>query len=99
MTNLIERDKKKRILVSNYELKRLELLSFIHDLTVPKDVRYKSINLLNKFSRNTSKTRVKNRCVLTGRGHSVLRFCGLSRIKFRELASQGRLMGITKASW
>lgn len=84
---------------SNYELKRLELASIVHDFTFSKEVRYQSLRELNRLPRNSSKIRIKNRCILTGRGHSVLRFCGLSRLKFRELASQGLLMGVTKASW
>lgn len=99
MSNSIQRDKKKRLLVLKHELKRLELMSLVHDLTLSKDVRYKILRKLNKLPRNSSRNRIKNRCILTGRGHSVLRFCGLSRIKFRELAAQGLLMGITKASW
>lgn len=99
MTNSIQRDKKRRLLFSKYELKRLELASIIQDLNFSKDIRYKNLQELNKLPRNSSPVRIKNRCILTGRGHSVLRFCSLSRIKFRELASQGFLMGITKASW
>ena len=99
MTNSIYRDKKKRFLFSKYELKRLELTSLFHDLGFSKEIRYKSLQQLNQLSRNCSKVRIKNRCVLTGRGRSILRFCGLSRIKFRELASQGRLMGVMKSSW
>ena len=99
MTNSIQRDKKKRLLFSKYELKRLELTSIIHDLNFSKDIRYKNLQELNKLPRNSSKIRIKNRCILTGRGHSELRFCGFSRLKFRELASQGRLVGVTKASW
>lgn len=99
MSNSIQRDKKRRILFLNYELKRLELRSIIQDLKNSKDVRYKTLRELNNLPRNSSKIRIKNRCILTGRGHSVLRFCSLSRLKFRELASQGLLMGITKSSW
>jgi small subunit ribosomal protein S14 len=99
MSNFIQRDKKRRFLYSKYELKRLELISLIQDLTISKEIRYKSLQELNKLPRNSSPIRIKNRCVLTGRGHSVLRFCSLSRLKFRELAAQGILMGVTKASW
>lgn len=99
MTNFLERDKKRRSIFSEYELKRLELTSIIQDLTFSKEKRYISLKELNKLPRNSSKIRIKNRCILTGRGHSVLRFCGLSRLKFRDLASQGLLMGVIKASW
>lgn len=99
MTNSIQRDKKRRMLFFKNEIKRLELTSIIHDLSFSKEIRGKSVKELNKLPRNSSKVRIKNRCILTGRGHSVLRFCGFSRLKFRELASQGLLMGVTKASW
>jgi small subunit ribosomal protein S14 len=99
MNNLIQRDKHKRELVSQYELKRFEFLTLCHDFTFSKKIRLENLQNLNKLPRSSCKTRIKNRCVLTGRGHSVLSFCGFSRIKFRELASQGRLMGISKASW
>lgn len=99
MTNFIQRDKKRRLFFSKYELKRLELVSLIQDFKISKEIRYKSLQELNKLPRNSSKIRLKNRCILTGRGHSVLGFCSLSRLKFRKLASQGLLMGVTKASW
>jgi len=99
MANSQQRDKKKRLLSSKFELKRLELASMIQDFTLSKEIRYKTIQELNKLPRNSSIIRIKNRCILTGRGHSPLKFCGLSRLKFRELASQGLLMGVTKASW
>ena len=99
MNNLVYRDKKKRNLYFKYEIKRLEYKSLLNDLNLPKEVRYNIMLLLNRRPRNSSKVRIKNRCILTGRSHSVLRICKLSRIKFRELASQGLLMGITKSSW
>ena len=54
---------------------------------------------LQKLPRNASPTRVRNRCSLTGRGRGYVGQYGVSRIKFRELASQGKIPGIRKASW
>jgi small subunit ribosomal protein S14 len=54
---------------------------------------------LQKLPRNGSATRVRSRCVLTGRGRGVYRRFGLCRNKFRELALLGRIPGVTKASW
>ena len=99
MSNSIQRDKKKRVLCSQYQATRIQLASVIHDLKLPRDVRYKSFQKLTRLPRNSSTTRVVNRCVVTGRGHSVYRLFGLSRLKFRELASAGLLMGVTKSSW
>ena len=99
MKNLIYRDKKKRNLHLKYEIQRLEYKSLLNDLNLSKELRYNMMLALNKLPRNSSKVRIKNRCILTGRPHSVLRICKVSRIKFRELSSQGLLMGIKKSSW
>ncbi|HRN94810.1 MAG: 30S ribosomal protein S14 [Chitinophagales bacterium] len=55
--------------------------------------------LLDKLPKNTSKVRLRNRCALTGRGRGYVRLFGVSRIKFRDLASDGKIPGVTKASW
>jgi small subunit ribosomal protein S14 len=99
MSNLIQRDGKKRNLYLIYEIKRVQYKSIINDLSLSKEIRYASQLLLNKLPRNSSRIRIKNRCILTGRNHSILREFKLSRIKLRELASQGLLMGIKKSSW
>lgn len=54
---------------------------------------------LDKLPKNASPVRLKNRCGLTGRPKGFVRFFGISRVKFRELASAGKLPGVTKASW
>lgn len=54
---------------------------------------------LQKLPRNSSPTRIKNRCAITGRGRGYLRAFGLSRIQFRELAREGKIPGVKKASW
>ncbi|MEO1022228.1 MAG: 30S ribosomal protein S14 [Bacteroidota bacterium] len=54
---------------------------------------------LQKLPRNASPTRVRNRCTVTGRGRGYIGRYGISRIKFRELASKGRIPGVRKASW
>lgn len=54
---------------------------------------------LQKLPKNASPVRVKNRCALTGRQRGYLRAFGLSRIKFRELAREGKIPGVKKASW
>jgi small subunit ribosomal protein S14 len=54
---------------------------------------------LQKLPRNSSPVRVNNRCAITGRGRGYLRAFGLSRIAFRELAREGKIPGVKKASW
>jgi small subunit ribosomal protein S14 len=99
MTNFIEKDSVKRQLVAKNELKRLEYKSIIKNQRISKQTRYKYISKLNKLNKNSSETKIRNRCILTGRGRAVYQMFRLSRIKFRELASQGMLPGIQKASW
>jgi len=55
--------------------------------------------LLDKLPKNSSKVRLRNRCALTGRPRGYVRMFGISRIKFRDLASDGKIPGVTKASW
>nr|YP_009138094.1 ribosomal protein S14 [Lobosphaera incisa]AKF78652.1 ribosomal protein S14 [Lobosphaera incisa] len=99
MSNSIQRDKKIREIVARYELKRLECKSIIKNLSISPIIRQKLSVKLNKLPRNSSRTRIRNRCILTGRGRGVYRFCKLSRIHLRELGGKGVLTGIKKSSW
>ncbi len=54
---------------------------------------------LDKLPRNSSKVRLHNRCKLTGRPRGYMRKFGISRVTFREMASDGKIPGVTKASW
>jgi small subunit ribosomal protein S14 len=83
----IARDVKRRKMHAKYAAKRAELKA-LGDLEG-----------LAKLPRNSSPTRLKNRCVETGRPHGYMRTFGLSRISFREHASKGEIPGVTKASW
>lgn len=83
----IARDKKREKMHAKYAAKRAELKK-LGDLD--------GLHLLPK---NSSPTRLKNRCIETGRPHAYMRTFGLSRISFREHASKGEIPGVTKASW
>lgn len=99
MKSKIEKDKKRRKLVQKYETRRLMLKVIERDESLSKRIRWQVIFHLSKIIRDSSKTRVRDRCVLTGRPRGTLRHFKLSRIKFRELASFGLLAGVRKASW
>lgn len=99
MFNSIKKDLKRRTLYKKYEKKRLLLQTLINTNAIDPALRLEFVNKLNKLPRNSSKIRIKNRCVLTGRGKSVSRFTRLSRIKFRELAYNNQLTGWIKTSW
>ena len=66
---------------------------------LPKHIQWEARFKLAKLPKNSSKTRIKNRCTLTGRSKSVYRYFKISRIAFRELASMGDIPGIKKSSW
>ena len=99
MKNICRRDQKRRNLFLKNELKRMQYKVLIKNFDIPGEIKDECVFKLNKISRNSSKVRIKNRCVLTGRGRAVYSFCRLSRIRFRELASQGLLLGVSKSSW
>jgi small subunit ribosomal protein S14 len=83
----IARDLKRRKMHEKYAAKRAELKAL------------GDAEGLAKLPRNSSPTRLKNRCVETGRPHAYMRTFGLSRLSFREHASKGEIPGVTKASW
>ncbi len=83
----IARDKKRQMMHAKYAAKRAELKE-LGDLEG-----------LAKLPRNSSPTRLKNRCSETGRPRAYMRQFGLSRISFREHATKGEIPGVTKASW
>ena len=99
MKSWIERDKKRRQLVAKYELKRLQLKSIVNSVALPTEIRREATLKLAKLPRNSSKVRIRNRCVLTGRSRGVYRQFKISRILFRELALTGLLPGVKKSSW
>ena len=99
MKNIVLRDKKRRTLFLKNELKRVQYKSIIKNFDISGETKDEYAFKLNKLVRNSSKVRIKNRCILTGRAKAVYRFCRLSRIRFRELAAQGLLLGVSKASW
>jgi ribosomal protein S14 len=99
MSNQVTRDQTRRLLMAKFELKRIQYKAIFEDRNMPNAIRYEYFLKLAKLPRNSSKTRTRNRCVFTGRSRAVYKKFRISRIMFRELASQGALLGISKASW
>lgn len=98
-TSAVEKQKRREKLVRiNFE-KRLELRNRSKDLKLSEEERFQARIALNKMRRDTSASRLRNRCQLTGRDNGYLRKFKLSRIAFRELASRGMIPGVVKASW
>lgn len=97
--SLINREEKRRRLVKKYAAKRAELLAIIGDHSRSEKERMDARLKLQSLPRNASPTRLRNRCKLTGRPRGVFRKFGLCRNKIRELAMQGEVPGVVKASW
>ncbi len=95
----IQRNLKRQRLAEKYAAKRAECKKIISDPKSSDEDFFKASRTLAKLPRNSSKVRIRNRCSITGRPRAYIRKFGLSRITFRELASDGKLPGITKASW
>ncbi len=97
--SLINRDLKRQALVKKFARKRAELQAVIDDQSRSEEERYQARLKLQQLPRNSSKTRLRNRCELTGRPRGTYRKFGLARNKLREAAMRGDVPGITKASW
>ena len=79
--------------------KRAGLKAVINDQSKPVEERFKASLKLAQLPRNSSATRLHNRCQLTGRPHAFYRKLKLSRIMLRDLASFGQIPGMVKSSW
>jgi len=99
MKNLIERDKKRRILIKKYEKKRKAYKSIIHNYKILSDIRWKACIELSKLPNNSSSVKLNNRCIISGRSKSVNRLFRISRLVFRELGRYGKIPGLKKSSW
>ena len=90
----------KRIKLSNKFLKkRQELKKIISNKKLPLEERFKAQLKLSKLPRNAARTRIRNRCEITGRPHGFYRKLRVSRIALRDLALSGKIPGMTKSSW
>ena len=98
-TSAIERNKKRIKLAKKFEKKRQSLKKIISNKKLPLTERFEAQLKLSKLPRNSSKTRIRNRCEITGRPRGVYRKLKISRIALRDLASKGRIPGMTKSSW
>lgn len=97
--SVVERNKKREILVARKAKKRALFKQMANDLTLSLQERIEWQHKLQKLGPNTSKTRLRRRCRLTGRGRSVTRKFGLCRTKIREYAMRGEIPGLVKSSW
>ncbi|MCR9068495.1 MAG: 30S ribosomal protein S14 [Rhodobacteraceae bacterium] len=97
--SMVERERKRQRLVAKYAAKRAALKDIAADESQPMEERFKARLKLAKLPRNSSATRLNNRCQLTGRPKAYYRKLKMSRIMLRELASKGQIPGMVKSSW
>ena len=95
----VEKNLKRRRMVDQYAAKRAELKAISKNEELPQEERFAARLKLAELPRNSSKTRVRNRCELTGRPRGVYRKLKLSRIGLRDMASNGQIPGMVKSSW
>ena len=95
----IEKNNRRMKMAKNAQAKRAKLKAIIADRKKPMEERFAATLKLAQLPRNSSPTRIRNRCELTGRPRSVYRKTKLSRIAMRELGSKGLVPGLVKSSW
>ena len=97
--NMINRELKRIQLVARYAKKRAALKKTVVSQESTPEERFAAVEALQKLPRDSSKSRVRNRCQITGRSRGVYKKFGLARHKLREAAMRGEVPGLTKASW
>ncbi len=97
--SMVNREKKRQALVEKYAAKRAALKAAAKDESLSREERFKATLALAKLPRNSSATRLNNRCEVTGRPRAYYRKLRMSRIALRDLASAGQIPGMVKSSW
>mgnify|MGYP001212600166 FL=1 len=98
-TSAIERNLKRIRMSKRFANKRKKLKAIVNNRKLPLNERFAAQLKLSKMPKNSAKTRVRNRCEITGRPHGVYRKLRISRIALRQMASAGKIPGMTKSSW
>lgn len=97
--SMIERDLKRRRLAKQYEARRARLKETLHNKELEPEERFAAALKLAELPRNASPTRIRNRCLVTGRPRGFYRKLKMSRIALRQLGSEGKIPGLVKSSW
>jgi small subunit ribosomal protein S14 len=95
----IENNARRRRLVKKFSGKRARLRAIVHDKKLPIEDRFAAVLKLAQLPRNSARSRIRNRCELSGRPRGYYRKLKISRIALRELGSHGLIPGLVKSSW
>ena len=98
-TSAIQRNLKRIKMAKKFQNRRKKLKAIINNRKLPLNERFAAQLKLSKLPKNSARTRVRNRCEITGRPHGVYRKLKISRIALRQMASSGKIPGMTKSSW
>lgn len=98
LSSIAKQKRREKLVNLNWE-KRQQLKAIVRDLKKGDDERQNAQDALNKLPKNSSPVRLRNRCQLTGRARGYYRKFKLSRLCFREMANNGLIPGVVKASW
>ncbi len=97
--SMVERDLKRRRMAKKFESKRNRLKETLYNKELAAEDRFMAALKLAELPRNSSKTRIRNRCLVTGRPRGFYRKLKMSRIALRQLGSDGKIPGLVKSSW
>lgn len=95
----IEKNLRRMRMTKQYAARRARLLALANNMSLPAEERFAARIKLAALPRNSSATRVRNRCLLTGRSRGNYQLLKMSRMMLRELASKGQIPGMIKSSW
>jgi small subunit ribosomal protein S14 len=95
----VNRNLRVQALVKQYAAKRVALKKVANDEALPLEERFEARLKLAELPRSSSKTRIRNRCLVTGRPRAFYRKLKMSRISLRDLGSAGLIPGLVKSSW
>lgn len=95
----VEKNKRRRKIVASQASKRAALKAIVMNQSLPIEERFQATIKLASLPRDGSKTRIRNRCEVTGRPRAFYRKLGMSRIALRELGNSGKVPGVVKSSW
>jgi len=98
-TSAIQRNLKRIRMAKKFANKRKKLKAIVNNKKLPLNERFAAQLKLSKLPKNSAKIRIRNRCEITGRPHGVYRKLKISRIALRQMASSGKIPGMTKSSW
>jgi small subunit ribosomal protein S14 len=98
-TSAVMRNERRKKLTAKHAAKRRELVIIIKNPKTTPEQRAQAYSRMRKLPRNSARIRIRNRCAMTGRPRGFEGFFGLSRIALRDMALQGLLPGVRKASW